>query len=92
MSTQRRFSEEEVGKIFEYATRVQNEASDNRSSKDGLTLEDLQQIGKSTGIDPSYIAQAVVALGRDSQKARVDKHLGIPFGVSREIELPSTFF
>lgn len=91
MSTQRRFSEEEVGKIFEHATRVQNEASDKGHSKDGLTLEDLQQIGKSTGIDPAYIAQAVVALGKDSQNARVKKHLGIPFEVSREIELPATF-
>ena len=91
MSTKRRFSEKEIAQIFEDATRAQNAADEQSGPLDGLTLEELKQIGSTTGIDPKFIARAAAGLNRRPQLYPVQKHWGIPIGVSRSIELPDSF-
>ena len=91
MSSKRRFTEKEIAQIFEEATKAQNAADEHKGSMDGLTLEELKQIGSSTGIDPKYIARAVASLNKHPQHLPTKKHLGIPYGVARSIELPATF-
>lgn len=91
MSTQRRFSEKEIAEIFEEATRAQNEDKAQSGPMDGLTVDELKQIGASTGIDPKYIARAVAAVQRRPQQFPVQKFMGIPMGVSRSVPLPDTF-
>lgn len=91
MSTKRRFSEKEIAQIFEDATRAQNAADEQTGPLDGLTLEELQQIGSTSGIDPKFIARAVAGLNRQPQLFPVQKHWGIPIGVSRSIQLPDSF-
>lgn len=91
MSTKRRFSEQEIAQIFEDATRAQNAADEQSGPLDGLTLEELKQIGSTTGIDPKFIARAVAGLNRRPQLYPIQKHWGIPIGVSRSIQLPDSF-
>ena len=91
MSTQRRFSEEEIAEIFEEATRAQNEDNAQNGPLDGLTLDELKQIGESTGIDPKYIARAVAAVQGRPRQFPVQKFMGIPVSVSRSVALPDTF-
>lgn len=52
----RRFSREEVQEIFRRAAERQ---AKRRESDEGLTLDELQQIGEESGIPPAYIAAAV---------------------------------
>ena len=91
MSSQRRYTEKEIAQIFEEATRAQNESDDSGGAHHGLSLEELKQIGASTGIDPRHIMRAAAGLKKQPQYFPVRKHLGIPIGVARSIELPGTF-
>ena len=91
MSSKRRYTEKEIAQIFEEATRAQNETDEKRGALQGLSLEELKQIGASTGIDPKHIARAAAGLYKQPHVFPVKKHLGIPIGVSRSIELPNTF-
>lgn len=91
MSSTRRYTEKEIAQIFEEATRAQNESEESGGAIHGLSLEELKQIGASTGIDPRHIIRAASALHKQPQLFPVRKHLGIPIGVSRSIELPDTF-
>ncbi len=53
----------------------------------GLTLTQLQEIGREVGIDPVYMERAAVALERgDTVPTRRQRWLGLPIGVSRTIE------
>ena len=91
MGTKRRFTEKEIAQIFEEATRAQNAAVESSGPLDGLTLEELKQIGASTGIDPQYISRAAAGFYKRPRQFPVEKHMGIPIAVSRSIELPATF-
>lgn len=91
MSTKRRFTEKEIAQIFEDATRSQNEEGEQQGTLDGLSLDELKQIGASTGIDPKHIIRAAAALTKQPTRFPVRQHLGIPIGVSRSILLEDTF-
>ena len=90
MSTQRRFTEKEIAQIFEEASKAQREA-DNDGPHNGLSMEELKQIGASTGISPEFIERAVSALNYKPTVFPVKKHLGIPEAVSRTLDLPDSF-
>jgi len=91
MSTQRRFTEKEIARIFEKATRAQNAANDESHSNEGLSLEELKQIGASTGIDADYIVQAIAELNEEARGLSIQKHMGVPYALSRSVKLPDTF-
>ena len=91
MSIKRRFSEKEIAQIFEEATRAQNAVNEQSGPLDGLSLDELKQIGASSGIDPKFIARAAAGFYKRPQQFPIQKHMGIPIGVSRSIELPDTF-
>lgn len=90
--TERRFNEDEVGEIFALAARAAEAAEGQRgpltplTSSQGMTLAQLQEIGRDVGIAPEDIANAARSLervGRPSQR----KFLGLPIGVGRTVEL-----
>jgi len=78
--TERRFSETEVAEIFERATRHQSSALRQASSTDGMTLVQLQEIGREVGIAPEMIAQAARSVGA-ADRYTVNRIVGLPVGV-----------
>jgi hypothetical protein len=83
---ERRYSEAEMASIFENAADA--EAAGRRASgtPEGMTLAQLQEIGREAGISPEAVAQAarmVEQRGRPVSK----RWLGLPIGVGRTMEL-----
>ena len=56
----RRFNEEEVAAIFQQATGDEAQHAPQRQlpSGEGLTLAELQEIGRQVGIPPELVVQA----------------------------------
>ena len=83
----RRYSESEIREVFERAAREQ-EHSHQRSSQEGLTLAEMQEVAASAGIDPEFVAAAAqsVALGEPEEGRLM---MGpVPRGVFRTDFLP----
>jgi hypothetical protein len=84
--TERRYNEAEVAAIFERATEAQLEGGRKLSSGDGMTLRDLQAIGREIGVSSEVIAQAALSIDRTG-RSTARTLLGLPIGVGRTIEL-----
>jgi len=82
--SERRYDDDEVAAIFAIAADDRTVAERRISQQNGLTLGDLQAIGRDVGIAPEAVARAAVAL--DSRPAQ-RRFLGLPIGVSRTVEL-----
>lgn len=85
--TDRRFSDDEVAAIFERAAKAQPPEARPRPAAEGMTLAQLQEIGREVGMAPDAITQAVSALEQRGV-ATARRMLGIPIGVGRVVELP----
>jgi hypothetical protein len=82
----RRYGEEEVAAIFERAAEAQRTGRRQLAPGEGMTLAELQAIGREVGIPPELVAQAARSL--DSAEARSSRRLlGFPIGVGRTVEL-----
>ena len=84
--TDRRYSEEEVAAIFERAAEAQQSARRQLAAGEGMTLADLQEIGRDVGIPTDLVVQAARALDQGGHPAS-RSFLGFPVGVGRTIEL-----
>lgn len=82
--SERRFSEEEVAEILKHAAEVEHSDKSLVRSGDGLTLADLEKIGREVGISPSAIQQGVRRVESDQSTRTL---LGLPVGVGRSVEL-----
>ena len=83
---ERRYSEEEVARIFEQAAENQQSTKRQLAPADGMTLADLQEIGRDVGISPALVAEAAKSL--DAPIPQNTRSLfGFPIGVGRTIEL-----
>lgn len=60
--TERRYGDEEVREIFSLATMGGAQERHLPAESGGLTLDDLQRIGREAGIDPARVAQAAEKL------------------------------
>jgi len=88
--SERRYSEDEVAAIFERATEEQHRhAVRPSSSTEGLTLKELQEIGRDVGISPELVTSAARSLevGAPSPRRTL---LGLPIGVGHAVELERT--
>jgi hypothetical protein len=83
--SERRYSEDEVVRIFESATEAQK-SSLPMSRSDGLTLRELQEVGREVGLPPELIERAARSLG-PTGRVQSRKLLGLPIGVGHTIEL-----
>lgn len=84
--TDRRFNEEEVAEIFRQATEAKQPSQRQLPSGEGLTLAELQEIGRQVGIAPELVTQAASSLvqaGTPTSRTL----LGLTIGVGRTIEL-----
>jgi hypothetical protein len=84
--TDRRFNEAEVAAIFELAAEAQQTSQRQLPSGEGMTLTQLQDIGREVGIAPEQLAQAARAIelsGRPTSR----HFLGFPIGVGLSVDL-----
>lgn len=82
----RRFNEEEVAAIFRQATEAQHTPERQLPSGEGLTLAELQDIGRQVGIAPELVVRAAASVGA-AGSATSRKFFGLPIGVGRTIDL-----
>lgn len=84
--TERRYNQEEVEAIFQRAAEAQQATPLLRQQDEGITLSQLQEIGREVGISAEQISAAagtIERVGRTTKRT----FLGLPVGVGRTVEL-----
>ena len=82
----RRYNDDEIAEIFQKASEGPQGTSLQRAGGDGLTLAQLQDIGREVGIAPEAVDRAAKSLDvRPRGGSR--KLLGLPIGVQRTVDL-----
>lgn len=88
MTKERRYQDHEVRQILDLAIGQEDAPAQVLPAGDGLTLSELQEVGREVGVPPDRIAQAVAALeGRGDSLPR-GTALGLPISVGRVVSLP----
>jgi hypothetical protein len=94
--SERRYSDEETAAIFKAAAELQQAVSRAPAggalaqvSNEGMTLEQLQEIGREVGIPPELVARAAQRVDLHG-RATVRRFLGLPIGVGRTVSLQRT--
>lgn len=82
----RRYTEEEVTAIFRVAAEGPSGSPHYLSPTDGMTLAELQAIGREAGIAPDAVAHAARTL-EVRRNATSRRLLGLPIGVERRVTL-----
>jgi len=82
----RRYNDDEIAEIFRKASEGPQGTSLQRAGEDGLTLAQLQDIGREVGIAPEAVDRAARSL-HVRPRAGTRKFLGLPLGVERTIDL-----
>ena len=89
MTSERRYTEDEVASILDRATKVESARSPGVGDSTGLTLPELHEIGKEVGIPEEVITQAATSLDRPGrQLPATQTFLGQTIGVGRAVDLP----
>ncbi|HUQ19328.1 MAG TPA: hypothetical protein VM099_06910 [Gemmatimonadaceae bacterium] len=87
MMPERRFNEEEVALIFQRAAEAQHQTSQAPlASSEGMTLTELQAIGREVGISSDELASAAKAVELRPQPTSRN-FLGFPIGVGLSVDL-----
>ena len=82
----RRYNDKEIAAIFRAAAEGPQSPQREVPPEEGLTLTDLQAIGREVGIPPAAVAQAAQAL--DIRQGAASRTLfGLPIGVARTVNL-----
>ena len=84
---ERRYSDDEVAEIFRMAATAQPTRETAPAQRDGLTLNELQAIGREVGVEPERIAAAAQSLQRSGVPTR-RASFRMPIGVGRVVDLP----
>lgn len=87
MADERRYRDDEVAQIFEAASAPVSSRSELAPAQ-GLTLAELQSIGREVGIAPERIAQAAASLAYAAAPAERRTELGMPISAGLVVELP----
>lgn len=85
--SERRFNQEEVSAIFEIAADMQHTSQPQLPSGEGMTLAQLQEIGREVGLSPELIDNASRSLGL-SIRPTEREFLKLPIGVGLTMDLP----
>jgi hypothetical protein len=86
---ERRYTDEEVATIFREAAEGQRSGALQRTEGDGLTLAELQSIGREVGLAPDIVTRAALAIDLRPH-ASSQTFLALPVGVERTIALGRT--
>ena len=84
--TTKRFNEDEAAEIFRRAAELEQRQPQLMSPRDGMTLAELQEIGREAGLDPALVARAAT-LPPETRAMPIRRILGIPVGVGHSVEL-----
>lgn len=88
MSDTRRYDEDEIAEILERATTNEGAIQPaTTGSGQGLTLEEIQEIGSEVGIAPARISDAAQAMASRSLVSTTKTFLGTPRSVSRIVSI-----
>jgi hypothetical protein len=83
---ERRYNDKEMAAIFRAATEGTQSRQPDVPHEEGLTVADLQAIGREVGISPEAVARAAQAI--DIRRASASRtFLGLPIGVARTVSL-----
>jgi hypothetical protein len=85
--TDRRYDDEEVEEIFRKAAEGPQALPHQLAGETGMTLAELQEIGREAGLSPDAVASAARAL-ESRPRAGVRRYLAVPIQVERSVELP----
>lgn len=86
MTPERRFSDDEAAAIFDQAARAEQRVRSEAPRAEGMTLAQLQDIGREAGIPAHLVAAAAQSLDQPVPGAP-RRFLGLPIGVGRTVEL-----
>lgn len=85
-----RYNDAEVAEIFRRAAEVpsaQLQGTATAAARHGLTLAELQEIGREVGIAPTAIAFAAESVAHPGRPP-IRTFLGLPVGVAHTVQLP----
>ena len=88
MATERRYEEHEVRKIIDLAIDQDDAPAPSLPPGDGLTLAQLQEVGREVGLSPSRIAQAVATYEGQAALLPRTRTFGLPTSVGSVVSLP----
>lgn len=88
MSEERRYEDHEIRQILDLAIGQEDGRAQPLPDVDGLTLLELQDIGRQVGVPPDRITQAAAALERRGESVPRGATLGLPTSVGRVVPLP----
>ncbi len=84
--SERRFTDEETAAIFRVAAEGHEAGAEHASRLEGMTLAEVQAIGREVGLAPEALANAA-RLVDIRNSARTRRLLGLPIGVERRVNL-----
>jgi len=87
MSNERRYQDHEIRQILDLAIGQEDRPAQSLPAVDGLTLLELQEVGREVGLHPDRITQAVAALEERGESVPRGTVLGLPTSVGRVVPL-----
>ena len=88
MADERKYREGEVSEIFALATSAGSTSLPAPADQEGLTLGELQEVGREVGLSPEQVAEAAATLDTRSETLPRRPLLGAPVSAGRVVELP----
>jgi hypothetical protein len=82
-----RFNEDEAAEIFARAAEVETSGRHPMSGSGGMTLAELQEIGREAGLSPEAVAHAAASIRSAGTPVPAPTFLRIPIGVARTVSL-----
>lgn len=77
----KRFTEADAQRIFALAAERQHESGQDET---GLTLEELEEVGRAAGLDPAFVREAAMDALRPETTGTTRRILGMPLEIRRE--------
>lgn len=88
MANEREYDEGEIREILDLAVSMEDVGRLAPTTEHGLTLSQLQEVGREAGIDPARIEEAAHAIAQRGLEAPRRTSMGMPVSVGRTIPLP----
>ena len=88
MSKERRYQDHEIREILDLAIGQEDGPAQALPAVDGLTLRELQEVGREVGVLPERITQAVAVYEGRGESVPRSTAIGLPTSVGRVVPLP----
>lgn len=88
MSDERRYQDHEIRQILDLAIDQEDRTAQALPAADGLTLRELQEVGREVGLPPERITQAAAAFEGRGEAVPRGTTLGLPTSVGMVVPLP----